>query len=132
VTEEQEQEPGRREERPPAPADSAEAILDALWSRAVDAWDDEKPHHALLEHAIRAQKLPELAGRYRAIKEKDPEKAARAQKKIDGIVIAATQMLMEMKSPADRVRVPPQITAVLFAVSLLLLCWLAYAVLHRR
>lgn len=112
--------------------EGGEAILDSLWARVLQAWDDDKPHQALLEYALRAQKLPELAGRYRAIKESDAEKAARAQKKLDGIVIAATQMLMAMKSPPDRFKVPPAITATLFAVSMLLLAWLGYVVFRRH
>jgi hypothetical protein len=108
-----------------------EPILDALWSRALEAWDDDKPHQALLEYALREQKLPEVAGRYREIKEKDAEKAARAQKKLDGIVIAATQMLTAMKSP-ERTRIPPALTAAVLGVGFLLLAWLLHAVLGRR
>jgi hypothetical protein len=119
----------------PGPHDTSEQgepILDALWKRALEAWDDDKPHHALLEYALRAQKLPEVAGRYRAIKDNDPEKSARAQKKIDAIVIAATQMLMAMKSPPDRYKPSPTITALFYAVSLVLVAWLGYAMFHRR
>ena len=112
--------------------DAGDAILDALWSRVLEAWDDDKPHHAVLEYAIREQKLPEVAGRYRAVKERDAEKAARAQKKLDGIVIAATHMLMAMKSPPDRYKVPRSAMIVLFLASLLILAWLSYAVLHRH
>jgi hypothetical protein len=122
----------RPDEAKETPPDAGEAVLESLWSRVLEAWDDDKPHHALLEYALRAQKLPEVAGRYRAIKEKDAAKAARAQKKLDGIVVAATQMLMAMKSPPDRFKLPPAMTATLFAVSMLLLAWLAYAVFHRR
>ena len=57
--------------------DAGDAILDALWSRVLEAWDDDKPHHALLEYAIREQRLPDVAGRYRTVKERDAEKAAR-------------------------------------------------------
>jgi hypothetical protein len=114
------------------PTNATEAVLDALWGRVMEAWEDDKPHHALLEYAIREQKLPDVAGRYRAVKEKDAEKAARAQKKLDGIVIAATQMLMAMKSPPDRYKLPPSVMTVVFVVSLLVLGWLAYAVFHRR
>ncbi len=116
-----------------AAGDAPEAILEALWSRVLEAWDDDKPHHALLEYALRAQKLPEVAGKYRGVEERDAEKAARAQKKLDGIVIAATQMLMAMKSPADKPKVPRAVTAALVVVALLLLvAWLGYAVFHRR
>ena len=109
-----------------------DAILDTLWSRVLEAWDDDKPHHALLEYAIREQKLPDVAGRYRAIKEKDAGKAARAQKKLDGIVIAATQMLMAMKTPPDRFKVPPSITLTVFGISLVFLGWLAFAIFHKH
>jgi hypothetical protein len=114
---------------PPAPAD---ALLKALWARALEAWDDEKPHQALLEYAIREQKLPDLAGLYRGIKDGDAEKAARAQKKLDGIVVAATHMLMAMKTPADKVKVPLSVTLTAFVVSFLLLGWLTYAVFRRH
>jgi hypothetical protein len=115
-----------------AGGDTGDAILETLWSRVLDAWDDDKPHHALLEYAIREQKLPEVAGRYRAVKERDAEKAARAQKKLDGIVIAATHMLMAMKSPPDRYKIPRGAMIVLLLASLFILAWLSYAVFHRR
>lgn len=78
--------------------DGADALFEALWAKVLERWDDDKPHQTLLQHALDKQKLPELAGRYRALKD-DPDKGARAQKKIDGIVVAATQMLMATKSP---------------------------------
>jgi hypothetical protein len=108
-----------------------EAILDALWSRALEAWDDDKPHQALLEYALREQKLPEVAGRYRQVKEKDAEKAARAQKKLDGIVIAATQMLTAMKT-LERPKMPAWVTAAAMAICFLFLAWLLRAVMARR
>ncbi len=83
---------------------SPDALFEALWSKVLESWDDDKPHQALLQHALREQQLPELAGRYRKLKD-DPEKGARAQKKIDGIVVAATQMLMATKTP-PRTKVP--------------------------
>ncbi len=115
-----------------APQDASEAVLDTLWQRVLEAWDDDKPHHALLEYAIQAQKLPDVAGRYRQIKDRDTEKAARAQKKLDGIVIAATHLLMAMKSPPDKYKIPPAVNALIFAVTLLGLALLMYAVFHRR
>ncbi len=116
---------------PPPAKDAGEAILDTLWNKVVEAWDDDKPHHALLEYALRAQKLPDVAGRYRAIKERDADKAARAQKKLDGIVIAATHMLMSMKSPPDKYKLPPAVSALIFGGTVLMLAWLAYLMLHR-
>ncbi len=76
-----------------------DAVLDALWGRVVEAWDDEKAHSALLlEHALRVQALPEVAGRYRSLVG-DPERGPKAQKKLEAIVLAATQSLLAMKTP---------------------------------
>lgn len=82
----------------PSDDEKTDAMFEALWSKAVEDWDNDKPHAALLSHALDKQMLPELAGRYRKLQE-DPEKGARAKKKIDGIVVAATQMLMATKTP---------------------------------
>lgn len=115
------------ESRPPAEDDlvsigDKDAIFEALWKRTLEAWDDDKPHAAILEHALKSEKLPDLAGRYRALKE-DPEKGARAQKKIDGIVIAATQMLMATKTPA-RTKTPWQWVASAALMFVIVCAWL--------
>jgi hypothetical protein len=108
------------------PADaSPDAIFEALWARVEEAWDDDKPHGAILEHALNTEKLPELAGRYRKLKEKDETRAARAQKKIDGIVVAATQMLMAMKTP-PRTKVPWTWTASVAIACAFIIAWLSY------
>ncbi len=49
------------------------------------------PHQAALTYALQTERLPDIAGRYRALLD-DPEEGARAKKKIDGIVVAATQL----------------------------------------
>ena len=61
-------------------------VLDALWDRVVAAWDDDKPHVALLEHALRSQGLPEIAGRYRSLVD-DPQRGPVAKKKLELIVL---------------------------------------------
>jgi hypothetical protein len=101
-----------------------DAIFEALWKRALEVWDDDKPHAALLDHALKNEKLPDLAGRYRSLKD-DPEKGARAQKKIDGIVVAATQMLMATKMP-PRTKMPWQWTATAALMFALVSAWLFY------
>jgi hypothetical protein len=105
-------------------------VLDALWERVLTAWDDEKPHAALLDHALRAQALPELAGRYRSLAD-DPERGPTARKKLDLIVLTATQSLMAMKTPAPG-KVPVAITLSAFGVCALLLGWLAWALWGPR
>ncbi len=115
----------------PVAAESAsnDLIFDTLWGRVLEAWDDEKTHSALLDYALRAEKLPDAAGRYRSLKD-DPTKGALATKKLGAIVLAAESMLMAMKTPRAQ-KVPWQMTVSAFAVSILLLAWLAYAVTRR-
>ena len=104
--------------------DTGDAIFEALWKRTLEAWDDDKPHTALLDHALKNEGLPELAGRYRSLKD-DPEKGTRAQKKIDGIVVAATQMLMAMKTP-PRTKTPWQWSAMAALTFAIVCAWLVY------
>ena len=107
-----------------------DVLFDALWKRVIEQWDDDKPHQAILKFSIDNQRLPDLAGRYRKLKD-DPAKEARAQKKIDGIVVAATQMLMGMKTP-PRPKLPWQWTASVAIVCLFVLVWLTYKILGRH
>ena len=121
-------EPGTSDEA--ADGSPADPVLEALWGRVVAAWDDEKTHAALLEHALRAQALPEVAGRYRSLVD-DPERGPKAKKKLEAIVLAATQSLMAMKTPKPG-KVPLSITLSAFGVCALLLAWLAWALWGPR
>jgi phage terminase large subunit-like protein len=114
-------------------ADSDEAedvVFEALWTRVLSAWDEDKPHQAILEYALRSERLPDLAGRYRALKE-DPEKGARAKERIDALVNAATQMMLAMKTP-PRTKPPMSITLTAFAIAAFVMAVLAWAVFGRR
>jgi hypothetical protein len=111
-------------------AAAPDPVFEALWKRVLEAWDDDKPHTALLDHALRSQSLPEVAGRYRALVD-DPEKGALAKKRVDAVVMAATQLLMSTKTP-KAAKVPLSITLTAFAICMLLLGWLAYQVFGRH
>ncbi|HEY3815860.1 MAG TPA: hypothetical protein VGL81_01755 [Polyangiaceae bacterium] len=115
---------------PVADEEPTDAVLEALWKRVLEAWDDEKTHAALIEHAMRERRLPEAAGRYRALVE-DPERGAMAKKKLEAIVLAATQMLLAMKTPKPG-KVPLPITLSAFGVCAVLLAWLGWALWGHR
>jgi hypothetical protein len=100
-------------------------ILDAMWKGTLQAWDDEKRHAALLDYALRNEKLPILAGNYRALKD-DTDKGPLAKKRLDAIVLAATQMLMSMKTPKPT-RSPLWLTATAGLVMLLIVGSVIYA-----
>lgn len=117
---------------PPADEDAAsdDPVFLALWKRALEAWDEDGPHRALVEHALKTQQLPDLAGRYRALKD-DPAKGERAQKQIDRIVAAATQLMFAMKTPAPT-KTPLSWTLSAGLFFLLVIGWLAYTLVHRH
>jgi hypothetical protein len=100
------------------------AVFEALWQRTLEAWDDDKPHRAVLEHALKTEKLPDLAGRYRALRD-DPVKGERAQKKIDALVTAAMQLMLATKTP-PRTKMPWHWTAAATLTFALIAAWLSY------
>ncbi len=110
--------------------EETDPVFEALWKRVLEVWHDDATHAALLDHAIRAEALPEIASRYRALVD-DPDRGPVAKKKLEGVVVAATQMLMSMKTPTPG-KVPLPITLSAFAISALLLGWLALALWGRH
>lgn len=111
----------------PAEAMGNDALFEALWKRVLESWDEDKPHAAILDHAVRSEMLPELAGRYRAHKEV-PGHEERAKKKLDALIVAATQMLMATKTEKPE-KAPWQLTVGVALVCVIVLVWLAFKVL---
>jgi hypothetical protein len=110
--------------------ETSDPVFDALWQRVLETWEDDKAHAALIDHALREQHLPETAGRYRALVD-HPEKGPLAKRKLDAIVLAATQMLMAMKTPKPE-KVPLPITLTAFGICAVLLAWLAWGLWGHR
>ena len=109
---------------------TGDIVFDTLWARVLEAWDDDKPHGALVQYALKSQKLPELAGKYKSMTH-DPEKKARAQKRLDGVVMAATQLLFAMKSPPlPKSNKTLNVIAVLMAISAM--AFLAYRLIASK
>ncbi len=104
-------------------------ILLAMWNTTLDAWDDDKRHAALLEYALRSKKLPDLAARYRALAD-DTDKGPLAKKRLDALVIAATQLMMNMKTPKPT-RNPPWLTATALLIMVIAIGSVVYAMLKR-
>jgi hypothetical protein len=109
------------------PDEPTDAALELLWSRVLDDWGEPKTHHALLEYALTAQKLPEVAGRYRALRD-DPDKGAEAKKRLDGVVLAATQLLMASATPREKTKTPVIVTLTAVVIFVALLTWALRAV----
>jgi hypothetical protein len=104
--------------------EAPDVVFAALWTKVLASWEEDKPHQAALSYAIEHEMLPEIAGRYRKLFD-DPEKGARAKKKVDGIVVAATQLMLATKTP-PREKVPWTWTASVAVVMVLVISFLAY------
>jgi hypothetical protein len=103
--------------------------FEVLWAKIEAEWSDEKIHIAFLEYAISRKLMPEAAGRYRAMRG-DESKRAVADKRLNAIVTAATFMLEQTRTVAPE-RTNRKLSYLGFAVSLLLLSWLAFVILRR-
>ncbi len=110
--------------------EAPDVVFNALWARVLEAWDDDKPHQLALSYALEHEMLPEIAGRYRKLVD-DPDKGERAKKKINGIVVAATQLLMATKTP-PREKVPWTWTASVAAFMVVVISFLAYKILGHH
>lgn len=114
------------------PEKIADSAVDSLWDRALQAWDDDKVHSALIEFAVRTENLPEIAGRYRALKD-DPEKGERAKKQLNAIFVAATQMMLSTKAiRPESARPPWWMTASAAGICFFLVALLMYSMLRRH
>jgi hypothetical protein len=105
-------------------------IFEALWKQTLEAWTDEKRHAACLEHALREKMLPDLAGRYRSMRD-DPERAEIAKERIDAILNAATQMLFTMKTPKPT-KTPMWMWWTALLTCAVMLMYVAYALLEKH
>jgi hypothetical protein len=110
--------------------EAADPVLEALWGRVLERWEDEAVHSAALDHAVRVQRLPDLAGRYRALAD-DEARGAFAKERLDAIVVAATSMLWAMKTPKPP-KIPLSITLSAFGTCALLLALLGWAMWGKR
>ena len=75
----------------------ADAVLEALWKKVLDNWDDDAAHGAFLEHCQSSQQLVEAAVRYRGMKG-DRERGELAEKRLKGVAILAMASLESMRS----------------------------------
>lgn len=106
-----------------------DAALDAGWSRVEAEWDDPRAHDKWIGLCAAMGRL-ELAGqRYRVVREADPERAERAQKSIDRVVVVAMQTLELAREPPPpspkRVLLPVALLMTLALVGTALWVWLA-------
>lgn len=72
-------------------------VLEALWKRVLDGWDDDETHAAFTEHCRRTGQLLEAAVRYRGMAG-DHARGAVADRHLRGVAILAMAALEQTRS----------------------------------
>ena len=94
-------------------------ILDALWKRATDNWDDEAAHGAFLEYCREHNCLVEAAVRYRGMSA-DRDRHALAEKKLKAVaLLAMTELEAARSRPISKsaARRPGGVALILFFIA---------------
>ena len=71
-------------------------MLEALWKKVLDHWDDDAAHGKFLEYCQTSEQLAEAASRYAGMRG-DRERSAAAQKKLEAVSLLATSSLLASK-----------------------------------
>lgn len=79
----------------------ADPILEALWKRVTDAWDDDDVHGAFLRHCQETAQLGEAAARYAGMKG-DRARGASAAKRLEAVALLATTSLLAERSDSQK------------------------------
>ncbi len=105
--------------------------LEAAWQEVLAHWDEPAPHKRFLALAGSLDRLADAGKRYRAVKESDPARAARAAQQVDALFgIAMTKMSAVEKSPPPKAR--RRLDFIALGVSAALIAAALWSMLHNR
>lgn len=97
-------------------------VLEALWKRITDNWDDDRAHEAFLRHCHDSSQLGEAAARYRPFRD-DEVRGPLAQKRLGAIaLLAMNALLAERKEP--RRKLPKWMTGLVALACASVVAWL--------
>ncbi len=68
--------------------DKPDPVLEGLWKRVLEDWDNDDRHGAFLNHCQATGQLVEAAVRYRGMKG-DRDRGSSAEKRLGGVAILA-------------------------------------------
>lgn len=75
-------------------------VLEALWKRVLDGWDEEATHSVFLDYCQKSDRLVDAAVRYRGMAG-DRERAQLSEKKLKAVALLAMTRL-EVERLSDR------------------------------
>lgn len=76
----------------------SDPILEVLWKKVLDDWEDDAAHGAFLSHCQDTQQLPEAAARYKGMTG-DHERGPGAEKRLGGVALLAMASLQHEPRP---------------------------------
>ncbi|MCB9585556.1 MAG: hypothetical protein H6718_09165 [Polyangiaceae bacterium] len=96
----------------------SDPILEALWKKVLDNWDDDAVHGAFMSHCQDTRQLPEAAARYKGMTG-DHERGSSAEKRLGGVAILAMASLQHepRSDPSKAPRLIAALISVLFVVA---------------
>jgi len=98
---------------------AADPVLDALWKRVLDRWEDESAHSCFLDYCQQQNCLVEAAVRYRGMSA-DRDRHESAEKKLKAVTLLAMSQLEATRSePPDaaRSRAPYAMAALMLLIA---------------
>ncbi len=78
-----------------------EETLETAWQKAEEAWDDDEAHRKFVALCVAFGRLEVAGGRYRAIRDSDPQRRAAAEERIEWVLAQAMATLELTKSEPD-------------------------------
>lgn len=107
------------------PTEDAKRALSDLWEQVLSRWDEAALHDAALDLARHSELLPDLAARYRKVKDDEAAPEAQrelAKKRLGAIALVAMQALDGART-APKPGLPRWVTVVVAIVSALVSIW---------
>jgi hypothetical protein len=81
----------------------SDPVLEALWKRVLDAWEDDGTHGAFLKHCQDTDQLLEAAVRYRGMAG-DRARGPAAEKRLKAVALLAMTRLEASRVPSTEHR----------------------------
>ncbi len=103
----------------------SDPILEALWKKVLDSWDDDGAHGAFMSHCQETQQLPEAAARYKGMTG-DHDRGASAEKRLGGVALLAMASLQH-EPRTDPHKVPRWIAIIVSIFFVLATAYLLHA-----
>jgi hypothetical protein len=71
----------------------SDPVLEALWKKVVDHWDDDTSHAKFLQHCQTTEQLAEAAARYAGMRG-DRDRGRVAERRLEAVTALATSSLL--------------------------------------